>query len=192
MTRLLISKPLTAEEWQAWTTAEEQATAAGFTPHRRTEYLSWRAVARRELGAGTEIHYDPCGAPRVDIKGIHIAVSHCRGRIAVAISDAPCGVDIEPADRNFGRAAGRYMTSVERSMASALPHGDGIVWCAKECLYKLAARHELDLQSDIVIDSITTDPDATPTAGEIKGRILDGKAIDLQFSIADGYILVWK
>ena len=89
-----------------WVTSDELAEARRFVREgRRREYLTWRAVVRRELGADVRIAYDAAGAPVVDRDGVYVGVSHCRGRVAVCLSDVPCAVDIEPETRDFSRAA---------------------------------------------------------------------------------------
>ena len=135
---LWTSPPLTAEESARWTTSEERAAAAGFVSgRRRAEFLTWRAVVRRELGDDVGIAYDALGAPVLTNRAVHISVAHCAGRIAVCASPERCAVDIEPATRDFRRAASRYLTPEEEALSDD-PLLPGIVWCAKETLYKYA------------------------------------------------------
>lgn len=134
---LWTSPPLTAEESARWTTSEERAAAAGFvSERRRAEFLTWRAVVRRELGDDVGIAYDALGAPVLTNRAVHISVAHCAGRIAVCASPERCAVDIEPATRDFRRAASRYLTPEEEALSDD-PLLPGIVWCAKETLYKM-------------------------------------------------------
>ena len=124
--------------------AEERFSAEG----RRAEWLAWRGVVRELVcgeGYATEdfrIVYNECGAPevrRADNSQIlyYIGVSHCRGCVAVVMSAEPCGVDIEWADRNFERAASRYLSAAERALEQQCPERvSGAVWCAKEAVYK--------------------------------------------------------
>ena len=143
---LWTSPPLTAEESARWTTSEERAAAAGFvSERRRAEFLTWRAVVRRELGDDVGIAYDALGAPVLTNRAVHISVAHCAGRIAVCASPERCAVDIEPATRDFRRAASRYLTPEEEALSDD-PLLPGIVWCAKETLYKYAGRRELDFR----------------------------------------------
>ena len=105
---LWTSPPLTAEESARWTTSEERAAAAGFvSERRRAEFLTWRAVVRRELGDDVGIAYDALGAPVLTNRAVHISVAHCAGRIAVCASPERCAVDIEPATRDFRRVKRR-------------------------------------------------------------------------------------
>lgn len=182
---LYIEPPMTPPESARWTTPEERVAAAAFSDRRRTEYLAWRAIVRREMGADVRIGYDATGAPAVDTPHMHIGVAHCPGRIAVCISDRPCAVDIEPENRDFSRVAPRFLTAHERALSpdSLLP---GVVWCAKETLYKLSAREGLDLLRDIRITAVNI------AAGSVTGRVLDGEPVGLSLLRQAGYIVVYR
>ena len=182
---LWTSPPLTAEESARWTTPEERAAAAAFvSERRRAEYLTWRAVVRRELGDDVGIAYDALGAPVLTNRAVHISVAHCAGRIAVCASPERCAVDIEPQARDFSRAASRYLTPEEEALSdeALLP---GIVWCAKEALYKLAGRRELDFRQDLRIERVDL------AAGRLTGWIEDGEPVELSVRREDGFIIVY-
>lgn len=191
MLRLLLSRPLCESEIERWTTPDERAAAAGFAAARRSERLSWRALARRELcrelgcePAGIAFGYNGVGAPLVEGAEVRIAVSHCAGSIAVALSDAPCAVDIETLDRDFGRAASRFMTSAEWAF-SADPSWPALVWCAKETLYKYAGRRELDLLHDLRVENVDF------SAAALLGRICGGAPLALRFLFLAGRVVVY-
>ena len=182
--KLLVEPPMTAEEAVRWTTPEERAEAAAFgSERRRAEFLGWRALVRRELGTDVQIGYDAVGAPVLTGSDCCISVAHCAGRIAVCISPERCAVDIEPASRNFSRAESRYMTPSEQALSDE-PLWPGIVWCAKEALYKYAGRRALDFQKDLRIGS------ADLAAGMLTGRIENGEPVELSVRREDGFILV--
>lgn len=167
MKRLFVEAPLPFDEALQWVTDDEIATARNFAATRSEEYLAWRAIVRREVGRDAAIGYNAIGAPVLTNYPYHLAVSHCRGgaadcrklsdgsgRIAVAISDAPCAVDIEPIDRDFRRVLSRYLTPEEQRL-STHPLYPAIAWCAKETLYKYAGHRELGLLRDLRIDRIS-------------------------------------
>ena len=182
---LWIEPPMSAEEAARWTTSEERTQAAAFaSERRRAEFLSWRAVVRRELGADVRIAYDSLGAPVVTDLPVHISVSHCAGRIAVCASPDRCAVDIEPETRNFSRAVSRYLTPEEKSL-SGDPFWTGIVWCAKEALYKYSGRRELDFRRDLRVEQVDL------AAGMLTGRIENGEPVGLSVRREDGYIVVY-
>ena len=166
---LWTSPPLTAEESARWTTSEERAAAAGFvSERRRAEFLT----------------YDALGAPVLTNRAVHISVAHCAGRIAVCASPERCAVDIEPATRDFRRAASRYLTPEEEALSDD-PLLPGIVWCAKETLYKYAGRRELDFRRDLHVVRLDL------AAGTLAGRIGNGEPVRLSVSLDEGFILVY-
>ena len=168
--RLFIEPPMTEAEAAARVTPGERAAAQEFLrERRRREFLTWRAVVRRELGDDVPIAYDETGAPVVPGREVHIGVSHCPGRVAVCISEAPCAVDVEPESRDFSRAAPR----------------SAAVWCAKETLYKYAGRPGLDMLYDLHVEAVDFE------AGVVVGRIADGEPLRLSLKRADGFIVVY-
>ena len=131
---------------------------------------------RRELGRDVRIGYAATGAPQLPDGQAHISVSHCPGRVAVLLAGGRCAVDIEPATRNFERAAPRYLTPDER-MLSADPAWLAVAWCAKEALYKYAGRPGLDLLRDLRLEGVErcTDGCGAAAGGRI-GELAEGRA----------------
>lgn len=191
MFRLFVERPMSASDAAPWATPDELASAAAFPPARQAEWLSWRAIVRREVcrefgcrPAQIAIAYNETGAPVVEGTAVHAAVSHCRGSVAVGLSDAPCAVDIESLDRNFGRIAFRYMTPAEQALSDD-PRWPAVVWSAKETLYKYAGRRELDLLSDLRVEQ------ADFSAGRLVGRIRGGEVLLLRFLFFAGRVIVF-
>lgn len=117
-------------------TGQENAWAGTLAPERRRrEWLAWHAALHEEAPA-EETFYRPSGAPALR-SGRHIAVSHAGGYAALMLCDVPCGLDIERADRDFTKTEERFLAPDERKLLeSAGGLSAGIVWCAKEALYK--------------------------------------------------------
>lgn len=153
MRRLCLEAPMPFDEAAAWATDAELTAARSFAPARAQEFLAWRAIVRRETGRDTAIAYNAAGAPILPHLPLHIAVSHCPGRVAVAISDRPCALDIERVDRNFRRILPRYLSPTEQAISDD-PHFPAIAWCAKETLYKYAGVPGCDLLHDLRIDGL--------------------------------------
>lgn len=164
-------------------TDDDRAAVAAFTPRRQAEYLTWRAAVYRELGA-VRIGYDAAGAPQLLDDARCIGVSHGGGWAAVVISDRPCAVDIEPVTRDFTRASARFLSPSEAALADD-PRTAGVVWCAKETLYKLARRAGLDLLHDLAVERIDF------AAGEVVGRIRGGAPVAMRLELREGLIVVY-
>ena len=183
--RLIVEPPMSPEASLPWTTAGERDRAAAFSnERRRREYLTWRALVRRELGCEVRIGYNDVGAPLLPDGEAFLSVSHCDGRVAVCLSSDRCAVDIEPASRDFSRVADRYMTPAERDLSQD-PLWPGYVWCAKEALYKYAGRQSLDLREDLRIVS------ADLADGRMLGRIASEEPLLLTASCLEGFLVVY-
>lgn len=105
--------------------------------HRKCESLAWRALLYAELGRQVDIGYTESGAPYiVGDEKTYIGVSHCRDRVAVIVGDAPCSVDIERRDRNFRRAASKFIREEEQWIVDLGDDALAVAWSAKEAAYK--------------------------------------------------------
>ena len=117
---------------------------------RRSEWLAVRAALRETFPeAGLSIGYSSEGAPLLSGNGQYISVSHTDGYAAVLLSDRPCGIDIERPDRNFGRVASRFLSEKERKRFGKEQYG--LLWGAKEALFKAAGKKGVDFQRDMEI-----------------------------------------
>ncbi len=180
--RMLLTGPIPPEAELAATARDEdlRAAAAFVSEHRRREYLAWRALLYGYLGGGARVAYDVAGAPYlVSHPGLYVSVSHCRDMAAVALSDRRCGVDVERADRDFSKAAPRFLDGAERSL-SADGRLAAAVWCAKECLFKMYGRRGLDFRRDIRICGVDFD------GGYICGSVAGGATVEMRMRFTEG------
>lgn len=160
-------------------TAQDVASASRFQNEaRRVEHLAWRRIVRRELGRGVSIEYNGVGAPYVDTPNTHISVAHTSGAVAVAIADAPIGVDIESLHRGFERVASRYLSSNEAQLSDD-ERWAAMVWCAKEAMYKLYGRKGVDLIDDLRVTAYDA------SLGRIYGSMRDMAAAKIDITLHD-------
>ena len=165
-------------------TASDVASASRFqNDKRRREHLAWRRVVRSELGRGVVIDYNEVGAPVVDTPNTHISVAHGGERVAVAIADERVGVDIENLDRNYERVKSRFMSPTEEAL-SDMEEWPAMVWTAKEAIYKLYGKREVDLTEDIHITALNTE---TMT---LSAEVRDTKGIVIEVRIIENSVVV--
>lgn len=95
--------------------------------------------------AAVPLRRDALGCPRLDAGGAHTSLSHADGLVALAVSGAPVGVDIEPAARTaaMDEIATRVAHPRELAAAQALPEAERrrallSLWVRKEALLKAA------------------------------------------------------
>ena len=184
MASRIVIEPIAAEATlRESATAEDLAFVEQFgSVSRRCEVLAWRSIVRREVGCDVEIAHDEYGAPTLNKPDTHISVSHSRDRVAVLFADGECAVDIESADRDFGRVATRYLSSEEQQLAeqNALY---AEMWCAKETLYKYYKKGGLDFVKDISIAAFDID------GGVLRCSILGGEPIEVKFRRAENLVI---
>lgn len=166
-------------------TAADVASASRFqNDGRRREHLAWRRIVRSELGRAVVIDYNEVGAPVVDRPDTYISVSHGGGMVAVAIADEPVGVDIEAIDRNFERVASRYMSAAEVALSSDKDWA-ARVWAAKEAIYKLYGKREVDLIEDMRITACDTQSmTLTAEVRDIEGIVVETKIFESSVVVA--------
>lgn len=166
-------------------TAADVASASRFQcDKRRKEHLSWRRIVRRELGRGVVIDYNDVGAPVVDTLDTYISVAHAKEQmVAVAIADERVGVDVESLERDFGRAASRYMSDDEMRLSD---NGwwYAMVWSAKEAMYKLYGRRGVDMRDELRV--ISYDDAASRAVGMLGDNsvVIDIKIVNGSFVVA--------
>ena len=165
-------------------TAQDVASASRFqNERRRMEHLAWRRIVRRELGRGVGINYNEVGAPQVDVEGRYIGVAHCKERVFVSIADESVGVDFVTPCRDFSRVEERIMSVEERGLSSD-DRWAGVVWCAKEAMYKYYGRSAIDLQRDLRIVAVDG------VAKCVYGVLPNGERVEIKISLHEGKYIV--
>jgi 4'-phosphopantetheinyl transferase len=110
--------------------AEQADFAVLRLPARQRGFLLTRALLRATLPEVTGVSpaataYARAGSGRlclVDPAGWHVSISHANGLAAVAVANAPCGVDIEgPRTTDTTAVARRYFAAPERDWLASLP-----------------------------------------------------------------------
>ncbi len=144
--RLLVGPLMSEAEAALWVCDEELQQAASFgTEQRRREFLTWRAMLRRELGRELKIGYNELGAPVLPDRREYLSVSHAADRVAVLLSMQPTGVDIERMSRRYHRILHKYLTPAEQALSSDTRFY-AAAWCAKEAAYKWAGIRDLGFE----------------------------------------------
>lgn len=135
---------------------------------RREKYFVWKLLCyalERSFGKREkklDFVKKPCGAWSTD--GIEFSLSHSDGAVAVAVSRAPVGIDIESVHSpRSEKIAERIMTEDEFSRYNELPAEKKVdrlieIWTAKEAIFK--SKHKSDFvpsQYSTLSESFKTD-----------------------------------
>lgn len=125
-----------------------EESLAKYSESRKHEWLAVRVLLKTLCGEEKEIAYYSSGRPYLKDGSAYISISHTRGYVAVALHPSrEVGMDIEQYGTRVKKVASRFIRPDEEP---AFGGGDEIYglllhWSAKETLFKLIDRKELDL-----------------------------------------------
>lgn len=117
-------------------------------------WLASRALISQIFkGKNYTLYKDTVNKPYLIINGKfwHFSITHSGNYAAIAYSkNNAVGIDLEKIDTRIDRVAKKYMNEVEWSYAHSTLHKT-IIWSAKESLYKLLGKRDVDFKQHLFI-----------------------------------------
>ncbi|MFO8000391.1 MAG: 4'-phosphopantetheinyl transferase superfamily protein [Marinilabilia sp.] len=159
---------------------------------RRLEWLASRVLIYRLTGLYPGTCYNHRGQPFITNCHDNLSISHTRGYAAVSLSpDSPPGIDIERPSQRIEKVAGRFLNASEKNFITDIEKEEqlGLIWCAKEAVFKKAGQPGVIFKDHIIISPFTSMPD-----GKLSATLIgDGKetTIHLGYHNTPEYYLVW-
>lgn len=143
-----------------------------------------------------EVHKDMNNKPSlvIDSKPYFIAITHSYDYAAVMISDThEVGLDLERIDTRIGRVANKFINAEEQTYISKVSPEDlnqfqTIIWSAKETMYKIYGKKELDFKKHMNVEAFQINQK------NIKGLVLkeeEEHQLELQIDNIDNYVLCY-
>ncbi len=157
---------------------------------RRLEWIAVRALLHVMGEDATHIIYADNGAPLLENSGRYISISHTKGYVCVALSDTDrIGVDIERITDRVERVRSRFVRDDEdiTSLLQLL-----VAWSAKEAVFKLLLRTEVDFKEHLRISGMPSLTESTDKEGIFSlAYINNEKRIDcnVSFEIFPDFVL---
>ena len=137
---------------------------------RKKQWLAYRQLLSYMLGMpNLSLHYDTHGKPYISDSDLHLSVSHSGDYAAViTCSKGPAGIDIEKVSHRVLKVEDRFLSDIEKINPDDSDRMDKlcIYWCAKEALFKLHGRRELDFKKHLFIEQFDVG-DKEPLFGSI-------------------------
>ncbi|MCD8313270.1 MAG: 4'-phosphopantetheinyl transferase superfamily protein [Bacteroidales bacterium] len=119
-----------------------------------------------------------------------ISVSHTDGWAAVAVSpQSEVGIDIESEDRSFAAVERKALSDNEIGWLCDDCRRNlqlGVVWCAKEAVYKRMGIEVVDFSADMEIERFDLREE-----GELSAIYGNERRIRLEYMMYSGHIVVW-
>jgi phosphopantetheinyl transferase len=124
---------------------------------RKLEFCAIRFI-RNQKNIPFSIAYNPIGAPYLLGSPMQVGISHSNDLVGLALAPFKIGLDIELISDRILKIKDRFTTSKEVVLFSYTESINlTIIWTIKEVLYKLAGRLEINLISELMINSVEGD-----------------------------------
>ncbi len=164
------------------------------SPQRRQHWLSYRLILPHLVNQVelTPITYDENGKPILSNGIRHISVSHS-GKFSALIASPTksVGIDIECMQPKIIRIAHKFLNRKELKQVFSKHAMESLylIWAAKEALYKLHGKRDLQFRENIRIFPFRFKGEGT-IMGEIRTPIYN-KAYTINYQVIENYILVF-
>jgi len=161
---------------------------------RRQQWLSYRLILPHlvSVGENTGIEYDEFGKPYLNNGLRHISVTHS-GKFSALIASPTknVGIDIEQMSPKIFKVAHKFLNSKELRIvfSSNAMEGLFVIWAAKEALFKLCGRRNIQFREDIRIF-----PFEFKGQGTLQGEIYNNgssKVYQMSYLTIENFILVF-
>jgi phosphopantetheinyl transferase len=161
---------------------------------RRQHWLSYRLILPHLLKVDelTGIQYDESGKPFLNNGLKHISVTHS-GRFSALIASTKksVGIDMEQMSPKIFKVAHKFLNDCELRIVFSEYAMEGlyVIWAAKEALFKLYGKRDIQFREDIRIF-----PFEFLGQGTIKGEITgkdETRFYEISYQTLENYILVY-
>ena len=188
------------------TETEEELRALSATPTDEMEEISFikseslrkqRLAVRALLNTLFEekiylSHHDN-GKPYLENNPTNISITHTEKYVAVILhEEEDCGIDIESLDRDFSAVEKKALSEDEIEDLEDEKRNEqlAIYWCAKEAIFKLLSRYNVDFAEQIEVERFRPRGE-----GELEATFIDKnedeQEFDLKYMTFDRHVLVW-
>jgi 4'-phosphopantetheinyl transferase len=168
-------------------------TLNGFKNYdRKLEWLSVRVLLAEMTGPEIRIFYNGNRKPFLTDQSYHISISHSNKLTSIIISRKHrVGLDLEFISDKIARLAGKFLTLPEEEAVihTCRRYHVYIYWCAKETLYKICDKQNINFRENISID-----PFVPAREGILSGKVhTDAIREDfvLNYFRFQNYTIVW-
>ena len=146
---------------------------------RQLEYILTRLLLQ-QIDKELIISYNQFGAPKLN-DGRKISISHSSDLIAVIISEKKVAVDIEKISNKPLKIIHKFISNNDSILDNKMEAT--LAWSAKEAVYKLHQRGEIDFKKDIIIQKIDTNKKQIHTTFQKKNLVLNFQKINNHFLV---------
>jgi 4'-phosphopantetheinyl transferase len=173
---------------------EEMEVVENFKNYdRKLEWLSVRVLLNEMTEQDLTIIYNGNRKPYVKGDIYNISISHSKDLTAILLSQKKrVGIDMEYMSPRISRIAHRFINSDEiiTEESELNTFHMYIHWCAKEALYKICDKQDIQLKENITIEPFFPKPQGSLT-GWVRNRFRNDLFL-LEYIKIDNYVVAWS
>lgn len=174
------------------TTGETDTLNSFKNYNRKLEWLSVRVLLTHMTGPGIKIYYNSNKKPFLTDGSYHISISHSNKLTSIMISQRHrIGLDLEHVSNKISSLAGKFLTPEEEGAIDSRcrKYHVYLYWCAKEALYKICDKQNINFREDIIIDPFLPSAEGTITGKVHTDAIRED--FTLKYFKYQEYAIVW-
>ena len=158
----------------------------------RKQRLAVRALLNTLFDEKVYLSHHDNGKPYLENNPVNISISHTEKYVAVILHEEEnVGIDIESLDRDFSAVEKKALSEDEIDDLEDEKRNEqlAIYWCAKEAVFKLLSRYNVDFAEQIEIERFRPRGE-----GELEATFTsknDEEEFDLEYITFDRHVLVW-
>ena len=159
----------------------------------RKQRLAVRALLNTLFDEKVYLSHHDNGKPYLENNPVNISITHTEKYVAVILHEEEnVGIDIESLDRDFSAVEKKALSEDEIEDLEDEKRNEqlAIYWCAKEAVFKLLSRYNVDFAEQIEIERFRPRGE-----GELEATFTskkdDEEEFDLEYITFDRHVLVW-
>jgi 4'-phosphopantetheinyl transferase len=159
---------------------------------RKIEWLSVRVLLNEMAGSDLSIFYNGNRKPFIKGNSYSISISHSRDLTSILLSqEKRVGVDLEYMSHRIGSISDRFINKQEVIVddEEQRKYHLYIHWCAKEALYKICDKQDINFKENLTIESFLP-----KEKGLLKGKVRNrtrNDVFEMNYFNMGNYVVVW-
>ena len=174
-------------------TREELDTLEKFSHMpRKIEWLSVRVLLNEMAGGELSIYYNGNRKPFIKGNSYFISISHSRDLTAILLSQHKrVGIDLEYMSHRIGSISDRFINRNEQILEDEeqRKYHLYIHWCAKEALYKICDKQDINFKENLTIESFMPGEQGL-LRGWVRNRMRN-ELFSMNYFSLGNYVVVW-
>jgi 4'-phosphopantetheinyl transferase len=172
---------------------DELQTLKSFqNPMRSLEWMSVRVLLNEISGKSLSVYYNGNRKPFIRGNSYNISISHSKDFTSVLISkNRKVGIDLEYMSHRISNIESKFINENEiiTRDKSRKKYHLYIHWCAKEALYKICDKQDINFRKNLTIEPFVPEEKGYIT-GWVNNKYMNEK-FQLYYFTIKNYIIVW-